>query len=112
MQNRCPKCRLVDDKRDLDRQYMYYLPLKDRLIQLLLSDLKNLFYYPDLRSKGNISFVEDTYDGTCWKHFANEIDKSKGEAFIELQWCWDGAAAFTFSGKSFWPGCFSILNFP
>ena len=68
-------------------EYMYYMPLKDRLIQLLLSDLKNLFYYPQLRSKGNVAFVQDKYDGAVWKQFASLMDKSKGEELIGLQWC-------------------------
>ena len=38
--------------------------------------------------------------------------QEKNEKLIGLQWCWDGADSFTFSGKSFWPGCISILNFP
>ena len=40
------------------------------------------------------------------------MDVSKNEYFLGLQYCWDGADAFNFSGKSFWPGCISILNFP
>ncbi len=86
--------------------------MKDRLIQLLLSDLKNLFLYPELRSKSSLAFIQDSFDETSWKHFENEMDKSKNEKLIGLQWCWDGADAFTFSGKSFWPGNISIINFP
>jgi hypothetical protein len=88
------------------------MPLKERLIQLLVSDLKNLFHYPILRSKTDVNFIQDIFDGTTWKYFNNQMDSDIGERLIGLQWCWDGADAFTFSGKSFWPGCFSILNFP
>jgi hypothetical protein len=31
---------------------------------------------------------------------------------LALQYCCDGADAFNLSGKSFWPGCVSILNLP
>jgi hypothetical protein len=110
--SRCSTCFEITTDININTKYMYYLPLKDRLIKLLLSDLRNLFHYPELRSKGNEAFVEDTYDGSCWKSFDRVMDKGKGEKLIGLQWCWDGADAFTFSGKSFWPGCFSILNFP
>ncbi len=40
------------------------------------------------------------------------MDSDLNENFIGLQWCWDGADAFNLSGESFWPGCYSILNFP
>ena len=110
--NVCEKCKSVFDMLDSKIKHLYYLPLKDRLIKLLLSDLKNLFHYPILRSKTDEAFIQDIYDGTTWKHFENQMDKNADERLIGLQWCWDGADAFTFSGKSFWPGCFSILNFP
>ena len=109
---RCRKCRTLKDLKSPNQIYIYYLPLKDRLLQLLVSDLRNLFHYPDLRNKGNEDYIEDTFDGTNWKSFDNLMDRNKNEKLIGLQWCWDGADSFTFSGKSFWPGCISILNFP
>ena len=113
MLNRCGKCNYRFNVLDnSNSNHMYYMPLKDRLISLLLSDLKNLFYYPILRSKTDSNFIQDTYDGSTWKYFEHQMNKGNGEMLIGLQWCWDGADAFTFSGKSFWPGCFSILNFP
>ena len=36
----------------------------------------------------------------------------RNEVFIGLQFCWDGADIFEFSGKSIWPLAVSILNFP
>ena len=57
-------------------------------------------------------FFEDIYDGSTWKLFENEMDINKNERLLGLQYCWDGADAFNFSGKSFWPGCVSIINFP
>ena len=36
----------------------------------------------------------------------------RGEAFIGIQFCWDGADMFEFSGKVIWPLAVSILNFP
>ena len=111
--NRCGECNYLFNVLDISKyNYMYYMPLKDRLISLLLSDLKNLFYYPILRSKTDTNFIQDTYDGSTWKYFERQMNKQNGEMLIGLQWCWDGADAFTFSGKSFWSGCFSILNFP
>ena len=95
-----------------EEKVIYYLPLKDRLFKLLVSDLRNLFLYPDLRKVGNSDYIEDNFDGTNWQTFANLMDSDKHEKLIGLQWCWDGADSFTYSGKSFWPGCISILNFP
>ena len=91
---------------------MYYLPLKERLYLLLISDLRNLFHYPDLRTKTNNAFFEDVYDGSVWHSFQDQMNVQQNEKLIALQYCWDGADCFTFSGKSFWPGCVSILNFP
>jgi len=112
MLNSCSICNSVFDILDKNTKHLYYMPLKDRLISLLLSDLKNMFYYPVLRSKTDANFIQDLYDGSIWKHFESQMDTANGQKLIGLQWCWDGADAFTFSGKSFWPGCFSILNFP
>ena len=36
----------------------------------------------------------------------------RNEVFIGLQFCWDGADMFEFSGKVIWPLAVSILNFP
>ena len=36
----------------------------------------------------------------------------RGEAFIGIKFCWDGADMFNFSGKVIWPLAVSILNFP
>ena len=36
----------------------------------------------------------------------------RNKFFIGLQFCWDGADMFEFSGKSIWPLAVSILNFP
>ena len=109
---RCPKCNLRKDKLDDETCFFYYLPLKDRLIRLLCSDLKNLFYYPELRNRGHVDYVEDNFDGSNWKAFEAQMNPINNERLIGLQWCWDGADAFEFSGKTFWPGCISILNFP
>ncbi len=36
----------------------------------------------------------------------------RGEVFIGIQFCWDGADMFNHSGKVIWPLAVSILNFP
>ncbi len=36
----------------------------------------------------------------------------RGEVFIGIQFCWDGADMFNYSMKSIWPLSVSILNFP
>ena len=35
-----------------------------------------------------------------------------GEVFIGIQFCWDGADMFNFSGKTIWPLSVSVLNLP
>jgi hypothetical protein len=112
MQPRCQKCRTLKDLKSPNQKYIFYLPLKDRLYRLLVSDLRNLFHYPELRNLGNEDYIQDTFDGSNWQSFVDLMDSDKNEKLIGLQWCWDGADSFTFSGKSFWPGCISILNFP
>ena len=107
----CPTCSSIRNDK-VDSKWIYYLPLKERLMLLLISDLKNLFYYPNLRSNSNEAFYADIYDGSTWKNLDACMDLDKNERLIGLQYCWDGADAFNFSGKSFWPGCVSILNFP
>ena len=107
---RCIKCRTLKNVKSIDQKYIFYLPLKDRLFKLLISDLSNLFLYPELRNVGSADYIQDTYDGSNWKSFDDLMNFN--EKLIGLQWCWDGADSFSFSGKSFWPGCISILNFP
>ena len=112
LQRMCPTCGIIRTDHKLNTNWIYYLPLKERLMLLLVSDMKNLFHYPELRSKTNKSFYEDMYDGTTWQMFEDQMDVNKNERLLGLQYCWDGADAFNFSGKSFWPGCVSIINFP
>ena len=92
---------------------MYYLPIKDRLALLLVSDIKHFFHYPRLRYKDSKhqQFYTDILDGSTWKSFESLL--LPNERLIGLQWCWDGAESFKKGlGKSFWPGCISIINFP
>jgi len=112
LQRMCPTCGLSRMDPKLNTNWIYYLPLKERLMLLLISDMKNLFHYPILRSQTNKHFYEDIYDGSTWKLFEDQMDVNKNERLLGLQYCWDGADAFNFSGKSFWPGCVSIINFP
>ena len=44
--------------------------------------------------------------------FARLIVFCRGEVFIGIQFCWDGADMFNHSGKVIWPLSISILNFP
>jgi len=90
--------------------YFYYLPIKERLLALLKSDLFKLFYYPTNRKVPSASFREDIFDGTAYKWFESQMQPN--QFFIGLQFCWDGADVFNFSGKSMWPLAISIINFP
>ena len=110
--NFCEEC---GKKRNLLKPFqreLFYFPIRERLTKLLTSDLKNLLEYPNRRSGRNNDFWDDVYDGQTYKRFEALMDPTKGERLLALQYCWDGADAFNFSGKSFWPGCVSILNFP
>ena len=94
---------------------VHYLPIKDRLILLLTSDLRNLFHYPSKRHQGvnHETRSTDILDGSTWKAFESCMNSDENEKLLGLQWCWDGADAFQIgSGTSFWPGCYSIINFP
>ena len=48
----------------------------------------------------------------CFHMFILNPNLFRNEVFIGLQFCWDGADMFEFSGKSIWPLAVSILNFP
>ena len=62
------------------------MPLKDRLITLLLSDVKNLFYYPELRNRGHVEYVEDNFDGSNWKSIEAQMNIDNTEKLIGRQW--------------------------
>ena len=106
--NECPVC--SHSRVLIDIRFLYYFPLRERLTKLLHSDLLNLFYYPDFKNKSNPLYWEDVYDGETFKWFKDQMHENA--YLIVLQWCWDGADAFNFSGKSFWPSTVAILNFP
>ena len=89
---------------------MYYFPLVDRLVSILRSDLSKFLNYSNLRPRPEEGCVEDVYDGTVWKEFLNLMNEA--EVFIGINFCWDGADMFEFSGKQIWPLSVSILNFP
>jgi len=49
----------------------------------------------------------------CFPMISNDLLLClRNEVFIGLQFCWDGADMFEFSGKVIWPLAVSILNFP
>ena len=89
---------------------IYYFPLFDRLCGVIKFDLKRFLNYPNIRPQPADGYLEDIYDGTYWKWFEGQM--APGEVFIGLNFCWDGADMFEFSGKSIWPLSVSILNFP
>jgi hypothetical protein len=92
------------------KHYFYYFPIKERLLALLNSDLFKFFNYPKSRQSPSASFREDIFDGSAYKWFESQMEPN--QFFIGLQFCWDGADIFNFSGKSMWPLAVSILNFP
>ena len=93
---------------------MYYLPIKDRLALLLVSDIKHFFHYPRLRHKDtkHNQLYTDILDGSTWKSFESLLLPNE----CALLGCNDVGMAQNCSkkglGKSFWPGCVSIINFP
>jgi len=80
----CPICDLPNDP--LQNEIIYYFPLEDRLRSLLQSDLKRFLNYPNLRVPPGAGYIEDVYDGSRWKWFENEMDKTRFyfEAFINF----------------------------
>ena len=106
-------CEVCDSPNDPNENLIiYYFPLRDRIKSLLLSDLKNFMNYPYIRRPPTDDFMEDIYDGSNWKWFNSQMNTARGEVFIGIQFCWDGADMFNFSGKVIWPLSVSILNFP
>ena len=92
------------------RQF-YYLSVRRRIEALLKSDYATLFRYEEFRHHSNVpNFMEDIYDSTSFK--AMKTFTSSLGTMIYLQICWDGADMFNYSGKSMWPLCYSIMNFP
>ena len=110
--NQCPHC--FTNRRQLHGlfRHIYYFPIKERLLAFIKSDLSNFLNYNEVRHTGGNSWYQDVYDGKNWKRFVAEMDNTKQEKLLALQWCWDGADVFEFSGKVFWPSCLSILNLP
>lgn len=70
-----------------------------------------MFQYEQYRHKStDDNFVEDIFDSATYSKFKTLIPV--GGQLIFLQVCWDGADMFNYSGKSMWPLCYSIMNFP
>ena len=99
-----------NDNQNQFNQTIYYFPIRDRLNSLLRSDIRKFFHYPAMRPTTIQGYVEDVYDGSTWKSFLALM--KLGVVFIGLNFCWDGADMFEFSGKSIWPLSITILNFP
>lgn len=63
---------------------LYYMPMRDRIEKLLLSDMHHLFHYEDYRHKcSNDDFVEDIFDSRTYKTFKDIIPR--GDRLIFLQ---------------------------
>lgn len=106
-----PRCLICHNRNGSSENSMFnYLPLRQRLLLLLTSDLRPFFDYPTSRRMPSPLFSEDILDGSIWKHLVTLIGPS--ERLIGLQMCWDGVDQFNFSGKSMWPLAYSIVNFP
>jgi hypothetical protein len=89
---------------------IFYYPLVDRLVAVIRSDLCKFLNYPNLRPMPEDGCIEDVFDGSIWKSFLALMHAD--EVFIGINFCWDGADMFEFSGKQIWPLSISILNFP
>ena len=101
---------ICEHKRKPARNF-YYLSVRDRIKKLLRSHLKKLFHYESIRYKStNDDFVEDIFDSDTYKHFKSLVPRDGQLIFLQV--CWDGADMFNYSGKSMWPLCYSIMNFP
>ena len=107
----CTECPICDRENIKEvNETIYYFPLVDRLVSILRSDLCKFLNYSNLRPMPEDGCVEDVYDGSVWKEFVTLLNE--GEVFIGINFCWDGADMFEFSGKQIWPLSISILNFP
>ncbi len=104
----CGVCHL--SKNTIPPRFMFYLPIRDRIIRLLQSDIGKFMQYPKLRRPPRPGYMDDIYDGSCFKHFQSIMENDV--ELIALQVCWDGADLFNHSGKSVWPITWSIMNFP
>ena len=58
----CPVCFTSNDPNQ--NEIIYYFPIVDRLVKLLLSNLIKLFSYQFLRKQPEEGVLEDVYDGT------------------------------------------------
>ena len=62
----------------------------------------------DIKAPMTISL--DIFDSDTYKHFKSLVPRDGQLIFLQV--CWDGADMFNYSGKSMWPLCYSIMNFP
>jgi len=88
----------------------YYLPIRDRIVNLLKSVLAPYLSYPKYRPQPSEDEVMDVYDAVHWKEMEA---MAHGHTMIGLQMSWDGASMFrSLMGTAMWPCSYSILNFP
>ena len=89
-------CTVCNTLREIDNplnKEIYYFQIKERLMAIIKSDLSRLLHYSEYRYKENFHYVEEINNGKNWKIFSREMDSSKNEKLLALQWCWYGADA-------------------
>jgi hypothetical protein len=99
------------DHAKISSRVVYYMSIEDRMRKLLNSDVQMMLKYPTYRKKSSVDgIVQDVFDTETYKAFEDIVPE--GGVLIYVQVCWDGADMFNFSGKSMWPLCYCIMNFP
>ncbi len=71
----CPICNKPNDS--LVNEKIYYFPFRDRIRYLLMSDLKKILNYSNIRRPPTTDFIEDIYDGENWKWFERQMDPER-----------------------------------
>jgi hypothetical protein len=81
----------------ISARVFYYLPIRDRLLKLLNSDLKNMFQYEKYRYKStNEEFVEDIFDSTTYKTFKDLIPLDYSLIFLQVNQCMSVLSSYVY----------------
>ena len=92
--------------------HTFYLPIEQRILALLQSDLAPMLNYPNLRKTpfGNLS--TDWWDGSDWKELQEAHPKLNWANCIVLNMCWDGFQMFDKTDGSAVLMSYQVLNLP
>lgn len=109
----CPCCReqryIEGTQKPVSRSY--YLPIRERIEQILNSFLSNLLLYPELRVRSPPDMVRDVFDTEEYDRLLQRIPD--GHKLICIGINWDGTLVFRGNrSKSMWPLNYCIFNMP